>query len=497
MDERDTAAILPGDVLGTTFNEEEKPTYGSCGSKDEEKVKKTTRSWRPPYTCPLPVSVEPVIFLSMFAISLQSPLITQYVWDRISDDLGYNGSRRTRCGNTSVTTKDPLQQQVETLTAHWSLYISLGGFSVALLVVPLLGSWSDLVGRRPVLIIPNIGMAVQAGIYLVVMYLKLPLVYFLAARLLSGLTGEFSAVLAACFSYVADVSDRKSRTSRVAILEACLGLAGMLASIIGGQWRKAQGYINPFWLVLATNLGAVLYSYLFVQESITPDPNAKLLTYRHHKNVWKLFSTGGISGQTSANRYKLWLYLLSLALVVTVHFGSRELFVLYELSSPLCWGSTLIGYGAAALQMAYLTSLMGLKLMKTCLKDSWIAVVGLVSNISGMLVFSVADTTVLMFVGYGLLFLFMAPLPVLRSKLSKLVAPSEQGALFATIACMDSLCFLAGSGLFNSIYPLTLTFMKGFLFLCAAVLLVIPAGIIGCLQCFDQRKGHRDSVTFD
>lgn len=134
-----------------------------------------------------------------------------------------------------------LFQEVETLTAHWNLYISLGGFSVGLLVVPLLGSWSDLGGRKRVLILPNLGLALQTIVYLVVMYLKLPVVYFLVGRLLSGLSGDFNAVLAGCFAYVADISDRRSRTFRVAILEACLGLSGMLASIIGGQWRRAQG----------------------------------------------------------------------------------------------------------------------------------------------------------------------------------------------------------------------------------------------------------------
>lgn len=112
---------------------------------------------------------------------------------------------------------------------------------MGLLVVPLLGSWSDLAGRRTVLILPNLGLALQAAVYLVVMYLKLPVAYFLVGRLLSGLSGDFNAILAGCFAYVADISDRKSRTFRVAVLEACLGLAGILASIIGGQWRRAQG----------------------------------------------------------------------------------------------------------------------------------------------------------------------------------------------------------------------------------------------------------------
>lgn len=144
-------------------------------------------------------------------------------------------------------------QEVETMTAHWNLYISLGGFSLGLLVVPFLGSWSDLAGRRPVLIIPNFGMALQVLVYLLVMYLKLPVGCFLAGRLLAGLSGDFNAILAGCFAYVADTSDRRALTFRVAVLEACLGVSGMLASIIGGQWRRAQGYENVCFVQFQTH----------------------------------------------------------------------------------------------------------------------------------------------------------------------------------------------------------------------------------------------------
>lgn len=84
-------------------------------------------------------------------------------------------------------------------------------------------------------------MALQAAVYLLVMYLELPVAYFLIGRVLGGLSGDFSVILAGCFSYVADISDRRTRTFRVAILEACLGVSGMLASVIGGQWKQAQG----------------------------------------------------------------------------------------------------------------------------------------------------------------------------------------------------------------------------------------------------------------
>uniref|UniRef100_A0A8B9K4K5 Proton-coupled folate transporter n=1 Tax=Astyanax mexicanus TaxID=7994 RepID=A0A8B9K4K5_ASTMX len=300
--------------------------------------------------------------------------------------------------------------------------------------------------------------------------MKLPVAWFLLGRICSGLSGDFNAILAGCFAYVADTSDKRSRTFRVAILEACLGLAGMFASIIGGKWRHAQGYINPFWLVLTTNLATALYAYLFVPESVTPDPETKLVSTRHYRAVYDLYTSGGKKG----HRAWLWLYTLCFFLVVTVHFGSRELYVLYELSTPLCWDSELIGYGSAAQHLSYISSLLGLKALQQCLEDSWVAIIGLASNVAGLVVFSVADTTALMFTGYGLSFLIMASTPVLRSKLSKLVDPSEQGALFASVACVEGLCSLVASGLFNSLYPATLHVMKGFPFLFGAILLLIP-----------------------
>ena len=52
--------------------------------------------------------VEPLVFLANFALVLQGPVTTQYLWHRFSADLGYNGTRhRDSCSNHSV---DPIAQ---------------------------------------------------------------------------------------------------------------------------------------------------------------------------------------------------------------------------------------------------------------------------------------------------------------------------------------------------------------------------------------------------
>lgn len=153
-------------------------------------------------------------------------------------------------------------------------------------------------------------------------------------------------------------------------------------------------------MVLVMNLTTVLYVYLFLQETIVPDPGAKLFSLRNYKSAWKLLSSGG--GAAAAGRRtrtRLWLYLLSYFIVLVVHVGSFSLYVLYELSAPLCWSSSLIGYGLALLNLTSLISLLALKVTQRCLEESWVALMGLVTNMAGLLVFSMANTTGLMFTG--------------------------------------------------------------------------------------------------
>ncbi|XP_060704235.1 proton-coupled folate transporter [Hemiscyllium ocellatum] len=436
------------------------------------------------------LTVEPLVFLSMLALMLQAPLSTQYIFQRISSELGFSGNRSRGC-NKSQGREAALEEEVETLTSHWNLYINVGGFAVGLFSATLLGPWSDRVGRRPILILPAVGLSLQAAVYLIVMYQELPVGFFLIGRLLSGLLGDFNTILAGCFSYIADISDKPSRTFRVAVLEACLGMAGMFGSIIGGQWSKAQGYINPFWLVLALNVATVIYAVVFVKESVTAKRPGKLLTMEHYRSVYRLYS----SGQETGRRHRLCLYALSLFIVVTVHFGVKDILILFELSSPLCWRSDQIGYGSAIEHLTYLSSLLALKMMQCCLADFWIAQIGLLSNMAGLVTFSIAVTSAVMFTGYGIRFLAMATTPVIRAKLSKLADVTEQGALFASVACVESACSLVSTLIFSSLYPATLHFMKGFPFLFGAALLLLPAGIIGVLGCREREVPYRRFET--
>lgn len=160
-------------------------------------------------------------------------------------------------------------------------------------------------------------------------------------------------------------------------------------------------YVKPYCMILALNLALTLYVYLFIPETVQPDPSAKVLSFRHYKSIWRLLTAGGsgIGEGGGSRRRELWLYMLCMFVVVAVHSGASSLLVPYELSSPLCWGPALVGYGSAALNLANLSSVLGLKLMQLCLAESSAALIGLLSHLTGLVVFAFASTTALMLTG--------------------------------------------------------------------------------------------------
>ncbi|KAJ8377582.1 hypothetical protein AAFF_G00256000 [Aldrovandia affinis] len=108
MGDSDTRAILPEEF--TPVSADEVADSGSVSPDSQVADSPCSLSRRPPFSCPLPVSVEPVLFLSMFALALQMPLNTQYLWDRISEDLGYNGTKAGGGCRNSSQPPDPLEK---------------------------------------------------------------------------------------------------------------------------------------------------------------------------------------------------------------------------------------------------------------------------------------------------------------------------------------------------------------------------------------------------
>ena len=118
---------------------------------------------------------------------------------------------------------------------------------------PVLGALSDRFGRRPVIILSNLGM----GLDYVMMALAPSLWWLFAGRLLSGIT---AATFATAGAYIADVTPAEKRAAKFGMLGAAFGFGFIVGPAMGGLlYGSFLGPTSPFW---AAAIGMTLALFL-------------------------------------------------------------------------------------------------------------------------------------------------------------------------------------------------------------------------------------------
>jgi DHA1 family tetracycline resistance protein-like MFS transporter len=127
---------------------------------------------------------------------------------------------------------------------------------------PVLGSLSDRLGRRPVLLISLAGAAVN---YLFLAFAP-NLGLLLLGRAIAGLT---SANVSVASAYVTDISPEDKRARRFGLLSAMFGIGFIIGPVLGGllgdYWVRL-----PFIAAAALNGCNLLLAFLVLPESRTP-----------------------------------------------------------------------------------------------------------------------------------------------------------------------------------------------------------------------------------
>jgi DHA1 family tetracycline resistance protein-like MFS transporter len=330
---------------------------------------------------------------------------------------------------------------------------------------PVLGSLSDRFGRRPVVLLSNFGLALDY----VLMALAPSLIWLFVGRVISGIT---SASISTSFAYIADITPPEKRAAVFGKIGAAFGAGFVLGPALGGLLGNVDPRL-PFWVAAGLSFANALYGLLILPESLPTDRRAPFR--------WKSASPVGALHLLGSDRLLAGLSWTNF-IAQTAHVVLPSTFVLYA-TYRYGWDTKTVGLTLALVGVcAMVVQGAGIGPIVRRLGEGRALMLGLVSGAIGFLIFGLAPTGPLCWLGIPVMALWGVSGAASQALMTQLVEPDRQGQLQGATASVQSVAQLAGPFLF------TLTFayfigaqspvqLPGAPFLLASLLLVLALGI--------------------
>jgi len=319
---------------------------------------------------------------------------------------------------------------------------------------PILGLWSDRVGRRPVLLLSQSGAVVD---YLfMALAPSLPLLF--VGRAIAGITGASMSVASA---YIADITPEDQRTRRFGQLSACFGMgfiAGpVIGGLLGGVWVRA-----PFLAAAALNGVNLILTMLVLRESRRGDSQtAESITFNPLAPLRWAFSFPALLPLLGA-------YVV-LALIGEV---GGTIWVLYGEDkfswNPFTIGISLAGFGLFhALAQAFVSGPVA---------ERWgertALLCGVAADATAYVLIALATQGWMAFALLPLFCLGGIGNPALQSLLSGQMDEDSQGRLQGVLTSLTSLVSIFGPLVISAAYFASRATFPGFVWVCGAALYI-------------------------
>ena len=300
---------------------------------------------------------------------------------------------------------------------------------------PIQGALSDRFGRRPVILLSNLGLGLD--FILMAVAQTLPLLFL--GRVLSGIT---SASFSTANAYIADVTTPEKRAAAFGKIGMAFGIGFVIAPAIGGFLGEFSTRA-PFWVAAALSLANFCYGLFVLPESLpkerrTPfswkraNPVASLAFLSHHPEV---FALAGV------------LFLMQLA-----HMVYPSTFVLYA-DYRFDWGSQMVGYTLAI--VGVLSAIIQGGLIGRAIK-AWgerrTLLFGLAMGTLGFILYGLAPTGYWFWLAMPITAMWGFAMPAAQAIMTRQVSPSEQGRLQGAIGSLASVAGIAGPLVFTTAF---------------------------------------------
>lgn len=313
---------------------------------------------------------------------------------------------------------------------------------------PVLGMLSDRFGRRPVMLISILGLAID----FLIMAFAPTLIWLLLGRLLNGAT---AASFSTANAYVADITPPERRARNFGWMASAFSIGFLLGPATGGFLTTQDLHLGVLHLsglrvpfIAAAGLCAInwIYGLIVLPESLAPERRLKAFNWRRANPVASLEllrSHSELLPLAGVN------FLFQLAQQVL-----PNIFVLYT-TMRYGWSLRFLGltfFITGALGILVQAFVVGPVVKRVGERGS--VLLGAAAGATGFLIYALAPTGYIYFFGMPVFALIGLMQPGLQGLMTQRVSPSEQGRLQGANQSTGGIAAIVGP----TVFPLTFAF---------------------------------------
>ncbi len=292
---------------------------------------------------------------------------------------------------------------------------------------PILGTLSDRVGRRPIVLLSNLGTSIDYAI----LALAPNLWWLFIGRILSGATTGSITVASA---YVADVTPADKRAGAYGMISAAFGIGFVVGPAIGGLLGAHDPRL-PFWVAGALSMINFMYGLIVLPESLSQE----------HRNQFSWKRANPLGSIRMLRRHP---ELSGLATVNVIGYIAHEalpqLFVIYTMFA-FAWTMKTIGISLAIVGVVtILVSAFLIQRVVDAFGERRALLIGLLFGAVGFMLYG--GNQVLFWIAIPINMLWMIASSASQSLMTRRVGKNEQGELQGAINMLRSVGMLIGPG---------------------------------------------------
>ena len=317
--------------------------------------------------------------------------------------------------------------------AVWYGWFSTAFMAMQFLFTPVQGALSDRFGRRPVILLSNLGLGLD--FLMMALVNSLPLLF--VGRVISGIT---AASFSTANAYIADVTPPEKRAGAFGTIGMAFGIGFVIAPAIGGVLGETDPRL-PFWLAVGLALTNFLYGLIVLPESLPPERRTPRFDWSHANPIGALRLLRRypqVSGLVGV------LFLMALA-----HVVYPSTFVLYA-DYRFGWGPKMVGYTLGFVGVLGIVVQGGLvKKFVARFGERRTLLIGLACGTLGFALYGLAPSGWWFWAASPIAALWGVAGPAAQSLVSTQVDPTEQGRLQGAIASLSSIAGIIAPTLFT------------------------------------------------